>query len=72
MHHQHDMAQIQALNELQQHLAVECKLVRALFFVLVALAKADQIGRHHAVAGLGEYGNHVPVQIAPRRVAMQA
>jgi FixJ family two-component response regulator len=52
LHHQHDMAQIQAFDELQQHLAVECKLVRALFFGLVAFAKAGHIRRHHAVARL--------------------
>ncbi|OQC02780.1 MAG: hypothetical protein BWX79_02756 [Alphaproteobacteria bacterium ADurb.Bin100] len=39
---------------------------------LVAFAEADQVGRNHAVALRGKHGNHLAVQVAPGRVAMQA
>ena len=72
LHHQHHVAQVQPLDQLQQHLPVPAEGVRALLLRLVAFAEADQIGRHHAVAGGGEDGDHVPPQVAPRRVAVQA
>ncbi|MNV23761.1 hypothetical protein D3C71_1147950 [compost metagenome] len=48
------------------------ELVHALFLGLVAFAKTDQVGRHHAVACSQKGGQHAPVQVAPGRVAVQA
>ena len=72
LHHQHHVVQVQPLHQLQQHLAVPVKAVGTFLLGLVALAKADQVGGNDAVAGLHKDRQHVPVQVAPGRVAVQA
>jgi hypothetical protein len=39
---------------------------------LVGPAEADQVRREHAQPGAGEDRDHVPVQVAPRRLAVHA
>ena len=70
--HQHAVVQVKALHQLQQYLAVPFKLVKRVFFGLVAFAKADQVGGHNPVARRQKHRQHVAIQIAPGRVAVQA
>ena len=72
LHHQHNVLQIQAFNQLYQHLPVPAEGVKSLFFWLVAFAKADQIWRHHPRPAFQKSRHHLAVQIAPGRVTVQA
>jgi hypothetical protein len=38
---------------------------------LVGAAEADQVGGHHPQSGPGQHRDHVTVQVAPRRLAVE-
>ena len=69
---QHDVAKVEPLDEAKQHLPVPLEAVQRGFDRFVGAAEADQVGRDHAQAGRREHRDHVTVQIAPRRIAVQA
>jgi hypothetical protein len=69
--HEHDVAQIQRLDQLQQGVAVEVERIRRLVDRLVGAAKPQEIRRNHPAGG-GEGGDHAPVEVAPGRLAVQA
>ena len=48
------------------------KAVRTVLFGLVALAKTNHVWRHHPCPGLHKHRDHLAVQVAPGRVAVQA
>ena len=46
--------------------------VEAVFFGLIAAAKADHVGGDHSGSASGEDRDHLAIQIAPRGVAVEA
>ena len=71
LRHLHHAAQGQALHQLGQHLSMPVEAVGGFFLGFVAAAEADQVRRHHAVAGLREGRQHGLPAMAPARAGMQ-
>ncbi len=72
LHHQHHVAQIQPLDELEHGVAMAVEAVPVVGVGLVRATEAEPVGRHHAHAGRREDRDHLAVEIAPARLTMQA
>ena len=60
------------LDEAQQHPAVEAKRVDRVVLRLVGPSEAQEVRRDHPVTRRREHGNHLAIEVAPRRLAVQA
>ena len=72
LHDQHDVAQVERLDEVDQAAAVEIERVGLVVDRLVRAAEAREIGRDHAMPGDREYRHHAAIEVAPGRLAVQA
>ena len=46
--------------------------VKAVFFRLITAAKANHVRRDHSCAASGKDGDHLAIEVAPCRVAVEA
>src|SRR5204863_67800 len=60
------------LDEIQQEPAMEVECIERFVLRLVGAPEADQVRCHHPCAARDEVRNHLPVEIAPGRLAVQA
>src|SRR3954467_6561831 len=51
---------------------MEIERIDRLVVWLVGTAEADEVGREHAVSSGDERRDHAPIEVAPRRLAVQA
>ena len=69
---QGDVVEVEPLDEGEERVAVEVEGVDPVLDRLVGAAEAEEIRRHGAVAGGGDEGNELAIEIAPARLAVEA
>src|SRR5205085_3519287 len=72
LHDEGDVPQLEARDEVEQEPPMEIERVEPFILRLVRAPEADKVGRDDAPASGDEARKHLPVEIAPGRLAMQA
>ena len=72
LHHERDAREVQPLDERDQRVAVAREGIEAFVRRLVGAAEPEEVGRDDARAARQKRRQHAPVEIAPRRLAVQA
>jgi hypothetical protein len=70
--HQRDALEVELFDEAHHRVAMEVERVDFVAHRLVRAPEAEEVRRHHAAARPGEHRDHLPVEVCPGGLAVQA